>query len=413
MIFYNLINILQEERGMKAMKRCYWIGFAVLEISYWCFHGSFIGFLMSYLLSKGITNTMVSIFMASFLLASFVGSFVWGMVSDRFHTNRRVSIACFLAAGALMYLIYFSYDSIPMLAVLYPMLGFVCLPHATNIDSWLLLACENNFTVYGKIRCLPSLLYAVISIVLGRMILTFGYSVMLAFGTVFLITGIAAAVMLPESRRAAKDKTEESPGITSLNRVFDSGAYRYLIVILFLVGLAVAPVNNLKMPLLENVGGTVSDLGIDAFICAVVQVPFIAVAGRIERYSLRMRYLLIAGLPFLTLILAFYAVSPVMIFAGSFLYNMGVGILLPTMRSVTERNVSPAYRNLGHNTADAVYNSVTGIISLLYSGLVIDLYGVKSMLMICILIVLVPVIMTGKAAVNHWIHVSCKQLSYK
>lgn len=58
---------------MKAMKRCYWIGFAVLEISYWCFHGSFIGFLMSYLLSKGITNTMVSIFMASFLLASFGG----------------------------------------------------------------------------------------------------------------------------------------------------------------------------------------------------------------------------------------------------------------------------------------------------------------------------------------------------
>ena len=240
---------------MKTIKRRHWIGFAVIEISYWCFHASFIGFLMSYLLSKGITNTMVSIFMASFLLASFVGSFAWGMVCDRFHTNRKVSIACFLLAGVLMYLIYFSYDSIPMLAVLYPLLGFVCLPHATNIDSWLLLICENNFSVYGKIRCLPSFFYAITSVVLGRMISEFGYSLMLSVGTVFLIMGITAAALLPEGRGAVSDKgnakTEAGGkfGLRSLNQVFASGEYRYLIVILFLVGLAIAPVNNLKMPL--------------------------------------------------------------------------------------------------------------------------------------------------------------------
>ena len=169
-------------RGEKAMKKSYWIRFSLLEISYWGFHASFIGFLMSYLLSKGITNTMVSIFMASYLLAAFVGSFVWGMVCDRLHTNRKVSIMCFLAAGAVMFLIYFSYDNIPMLAVLYPMIGFVSLPHATNIDSWLLLVCENNLTVYGRIRCLPSLFFAVTSFVLGRLISDFGYSLMLVFG---------------------------------------------------------------------------------------------------------------------------------------------------------------------------------------------------------------------------------------
>ena len=197
-------------------------------------------------------------------------------------------------------------------------------------------------------------------------------------------------------RDAARDKGNDAGGfrLSSLNQVFASNSYRYMIVILFFVGLAIAPVNNLKMPLLENVGGTVSDLGVDGFICAVVQVPFIAMADRIEKYSLRFRYVLLAGLPFLTLMLAFYAVSPVMIFAGSFLNNMGVGILIPTMRSVTERNVSPAFRNLGHNVADAIYSSLTGIISLLYSGLVMDLYGVKSLLMICLLIVLIPVIMT-------------------
>ncbi|WP_289300980.1 MFS transporter [Sporofaciens musculi] len=392
---------------MSTMKKSYWIGFSVLEVSYWSFHASFIGFLMSYLLTKGITNTVVSIFLASYLLAAFLGSFIWGMVCDRFHTNRKVSILCFLAAGVLMYLIYFSYESILVLAVLYPLLGFVSLPHATNIDSWLLLTCENNLSIYGKIRCLPSLMFAITSVILGQLVSAFGYHFMLIFGTFFLLTGITAAVMLPDSKDAAQEKPAGGFSVRSLKQMFsscsnDGPGYSYLIIILLLVGLAVAPINNLKTAVLQSVGGTVADIGIDAFICAITQVPFIALADKLEKYSLRLRYILIALLPFLTMALAFGAVSPVMIFAGSCLLNMGVGIMLPTMRSVTERNVAPAYRNLGHNIADAVYNSVAGIVSLLYSGFVIDRFGVKSMLFLCILIVSIPVIITLYDAVRHW-----------
>jgi len=375
---------------------------------------------MSYLLSRGITNTVISIFLASYLLAAFLGSFIWGMVCDRFHTNRRVSIVCFLAAGVLMYLTYFSYDSIALLAVLYPLLGFVTLPHATNIDSWLLLTCGNNLSVYGRIRCLPSFMYAVTSVALGRLITAVGYHFMLVFGTFFLVTGIVAAVLLPDGREAAQEKSAGGFCIRSLKQIFLSdetcrshggmqhgmiSGYSYLIIILLLIGLAIAPMNNLKTAVLQSVGGTVADLGVDAFICSITQVPFIALADKMEKYSLRMRYILIALLPFLTMVLAFCAVSPVMVFAGSFLLNMGVGILLPTMRGVTERSVAPAFRNLGHNIADAVYNSVAGIISLLYSGIVIDRFGVKSMLMICILIVSIPVMITCRDAVWHWMSV--------
>lgn len=86
-----------------------------------------------------------------------------------------------------------------------------------------------------------------------------------------------------------------------------------------------------------------------------------------------------------------------MVFAGSGLINFGVGILLPTMRSVTESSVSPAFRNLGHNIADTVFNSVTGMLSLVCSGIVIGLFGVKRMLGICVVIILAAVVL---AAVN-------------
>lgn len=379
------------------MKKKYWIGFSLLEISYWCFHASFIGFLMSYLLTKGITNTMMSIFLASYLLTALLGSFIWGMVCDRFQTNRKVSIACFLIAGFVMYAIFFSGGNIAMLAVLYPILGFVALPHAVNIDAWLLLVCKNDLSIYGKIRSTPSLMYAITSVVLGRLIAVHGYSLMLISGTFFLIIGIAIAVMLPEGEGAVQNKGNDDLGIRSVKQVFHSGSYRYLIVLLFLIGLAIAPMNHLKTAILENVGGNVSDLGIDGFISAVTQVPFIACADKIEKLPLRVRYLLVTGLPFIAYLLAYCAVSPVMIFVGSGLINTGIGILLPTMRSVTERSVPSAFRNLGHNIADTVFNSVTGMLSLLCSGVVIGLFGVKSMLGICIVIILAAVIL---AAVN-------------
>ncbi|NBI59733.1 hypothetical protein D3Z53_17120 [Lachnospiraceae bacterium] len=323
------------------------------------------------------------------------GSVIWGIVCDRFQTNRKVSVACFLTAGFVMYAIFFSEGNRVLLAMLYPILGFVALPHAVNIDSWLLLACKNDLSIYGKIRCTPSIMYAVTSVVLGRLIAAHGYFLMPFFRTFFLMTGIAAALMLPEGEKVIQDHEKNDMGMGSVKQVFHSASYRYLIVLLFLIGLAIAPMNHLKTAILENVGGTVSDIGIDGFISAITQVPFIACADKIEKLPLRIRYLLVTGLPFTAYLLAYYAVSPVMVFAGSGLINFGIGILLPTMRSVTESSVSPAFRNLGHNIADTVFNSVTGILSLVCSGIVLSVFGVKSMLGICIVIILAAVILAA------------------
>ena len=340
---------------------------------------------------------MISIFLASYLLTSLLGSVFWGSVCDRFQTNRKVSIACFLIAGFAMYAIFFSEGNGVLLALLYPILGFVALPHAVNIDSWLLLVCKNDLSIYGKIRCTPSIMYAVTSVVLGRLIAAHGYFLMLVFGTFFLMTGIAAAVMLPEGEKVVQDKEKQDVGRGSVKQVFHSESYRYLVVLLFLIGLAIAPMNHLKTAILENVGGSVSDLGIDGFISAITQVPFIACADKVEKLSLRVRYLFVTGLPCIACLLAYCAVSPVMIFAGSGLINSGIGILLPTMRSVTETSVSPSLRNLGHNIADTVFNSITGMLSLVCSGIVIGMFGVKSMLGICIAVIFAAVAL---AAVN-------------
>lgn len=375
------------------MKKTCWIKFSLLEIAYWCFSASFISFLASYLLSKGISNTVLSLYLASYLLAAFVGSFVWGAVCDYFHTNRKIIIFSLSLTLLIIYFIYFFAPDKIALAILYPLLGFIIQPQSTNIDSWLLLACHNDSAVYGKIRCQPSVLFAFTAFFLGRFITIHGYYFMLIFSTFFLLLGICTAFITPEEPDMQSSNSSDALNLSTVKELLSSSSYRYMIILLFFTGLAITPINNLKITILNAAGGDVSSLGIDSFIAAFTQVPFIAASGKIKKIPLRIRYLLITVLPFLSVLSAYFAVSPYMIFLGSVFYNIGFGILLPTMRNVTENSISPAHRNLGHYFADAVFNSFTGILSLLYSGMVIDFCGMKVLLLICMASSLVPVLM--------------------
>ena len=375
------------------MKKSYWVKFSILEIAYWCFSASFISYLVSYLLSKGISNTILSLYLASYLFAAFIGSFAWGAVCDHFHTNRKIIILSFLLTLLVIYLIYFLAPNKIMLSFLYPLLGFLIQPQATNIDSWLLLTCHNSSSIYGKIRCQPSVLFAFVSFFLGRLISLQGYYFMLIFSTFFLLLGICTALITPEDIDPQTMEKPVSINLFSIKELFSISSYRYMIILLFFIGLAITPINNLKITVLNSVGGDVSSLGIDSFVAAFTQVPFIALAGKTEKLSLRLRYTLVTALPFLSVLSVFFATRPYMIFISSVFYNIAFGILLPTMRAVTENSVPPVHRNLGHYFADAVFNSFTGILSLLYSGILIDLCGMKALLFVCLICSLIPLFM--------------------
>ncbi len=380
---------------MKTISKLQLFGFSLLEISYWCFNASFIGFLVSYLLSKDVSNSTLSILLAAYLLAAFLGSLVCGILCDHLISNRTAIIVCLIITGIIIYLIYFLAPSIPALAILYPLLGFISQPQASNIDSWVLLSCRNNISIYGKIRCTPSIFFAFVSFILGNLISSNGYYFMLIFATFFLIVGTFTAIFLPPASNRLPKPDNNAKKTFNINNLFSCKPYIFLIILLLFIGIATSPLYNLKASILAEVGGTVTSLGIDSFIAAITQVPFLVLAPKIKQLPLRYRYICICSFHLITLLLAVFSISPAMIFVSTFFYNAAYGIMLPTIREVTENNVPFNYRNLAHNIADAVYNSFSGIISLLYSGSIIDIYGSKCLLFICIFIICVPLIINA------------------
>jgi len=139
------------------MSKRHFLGFSALEITYWGFHASFIGYASAYILSRGVSNTVMSLLLSGFLLCAFIGSMVFGRICDSWQTNKYVFMPCMAASYALILLIYFFADRVPVLSVCYPLLGFFFQPQGANADAWVLSAYDHDQKMYGKIRSMPSL----------------------------------------------------------------------------------------------------------------------------------------------------------------------------------------------------------------------------------------------------------------
>jgi|LAHS01.1.fsa_nt_gb predicted MFS family arabinose efflux permease len=367
------------------------VGFSLLDGLYWGFYAVFVGYIATYLLDCGMSNSFLSIMLAVFMLCSFFGAFFWGGQCDKHHTNKKVFIPEFIAAVIVAFVIFFAAKwNLWIAAVLYPVFGFLSAPLGSNLDAWMLKRFHKDAGMYGKARAIGSFGYALVALIIGLLINAFGYIVM-PIGiivTAGMVLGMALVM-------------QDSPynGVEHIEHVNAAGLlkirpYIYMVVILFMTGLACAPINNMKIVILKSVGGDVGVLGIDAFIGTTLQAVFMFLSGRLKKIPAYQRLVLMTGCIFVMMLFIMTAVNPVMIIISSIMWNISYGVMLPTVREITEKNVHGALKNTAHSMADAVYSSFAGIIALTYSGFVMDSFGAKSVAFLGFGLMIVPVIMS-------------------
>ena len=367
------------------------LSFSLLDSLYWAFYAAFAGYITTYLLSCGMSSAVLSLTLAAFMGMSFIGSFFWGSRCDKAGTNRKIFIPEFAAAILVAMAIYFLAEKNYMIsALLYPLFGFLSAPLGSNLDSWMLRSFNRSAAVYGRARAVGSAGYAVAMLVCGQLITVFGYMVIPAASLFFAaIVLLIAFLTREEPYENIRSRAGGSP-----KDLLKIRPYMYMIIILFLSGLAISPINNLKIVILESVGGDVSNLGMDAFAGVMLQACLLFISGSLRRLPPYVRLFLASLCTLITAVLTFLAVNPLMIILGTVMNNIGNGLLLPTMRQITESTVSGTLKNTAHAMCDATFGSFAGIIALLYSGSLMDAFGARSAALLGSFIMISPVIMS-------------------
>ena len=284
---------------------------------------------------------------------------------------------------ALYYLIYAFSDNFLLVNIFYPLLGFVIVPQASNLDSWILKCFAHRPQVFGPARGWASAGFAVFMLIYGKLIQHFGYGIMPWFATAIVGGAILVAFMQPDSP-VVEGSGKGGIKLKDIASLTKSPIYMFIIVLMLFIGLTMSPVMNMKIVILESVGGDVSHQGIDSFFLCFFQLPFFFLTGMVRKIPQRTRILLGSSGALIMAILDLLAVSPAMVIAGSVFHGVGYSILLPTVREIVEQKIDPAIKTTAHGVCDAVYGSLAGIVSLLYVGGLIDAAGTTPVFIISI-----------------------------
>ena len=165
---------------------------------------------------------------------------------------------------------------------------------------------------------------------------------------------------------------------------FHDHKYLIWVMLILLSGLATAPVANLKVVLLERAGAGPQALGVDGFLGSMVQFVMFFAVSRLDHLRPARRMLIVSGCVVSAITLYLTASGIVMIYMGSMLLYGTYSIINPCTREIVRDSVIPREQTTAMGIADACQNNVSTMISMLYSGMISERFGMNTLLSVCL-----------------------------
>ena len=250
-------------------ERRIFIRFCVLQAAYWSFFAAFPGYISAFALSQGVSTSLLGVILAANMLCALSGSLVWGRWVDKNGASRKFYLLGNGVALFLCLLLYFFGRSPLVLLITYSLFGFMTGPIPTTLDAWVITAFPQRSDAAARSRAFGTLGFAVVMLLMGQLIVRFGYGAMPAAALFFMAVNFIVAPFQPKGRAQAEigeSGTEIAPAQENPRQLLSSRRYVLMAAAVFFTGMAISPINTMKLVLLENVGGDVSVLGWDSFI---------------------------------------------------------------------------------------------------------------------------------------------------
>ncbi|MFP4373356.1 MAG: MFS transporter, partial [Spirochaetaceae bacterium] len=374
--------------------------FAILQFLFWSSIVCFEAFLVPYLRSVGYAPGQIGTVMAAVFALALVGQPILGSITDRIGSPRYLVAAVLIVAAAgvnLIPLVRFSLFAILGLALLYSVTAN-SLPAV--LDAWIMSRRDTLAPPdYGIARGFGSLGFATAAVVIGFLTDRYGLQLLFPAYLILVLAAAGTALFMPRpprperpasgAKQTAAEWAPEELGlpapapevrtppvrgfINGLRAVLRNRSY------LLLLGSAMVAFTGLRagitfIPLLiEEVGGTVSDVGLAHSIGAVSEVPLFFLSTLILR-----RY---RGLPLLGAILVLFALrlyaytlvgSAWGVLALQLTHGLTFGLFLAAAVDYIHRIAPPEHRGFFQALAPSVYFGIGSIVGSWLGGIIIE-----------------------------------------
>ena len=374
--------------------------FTTVMILYYISCCAIMGFAALFMQSRGFTNTETGLFFTCSSFLCIVQQMLYAVALDRFpRLSARHFLLGFGVISILLGILLSFTTKKTVLFICYTLLNSCILTSSSLINTFGIEFVNAGIPLnFGLARGLGSLSYACSSLFLGNIISHYSVSVILplhiATQCVLLLLLSLHTVNTPGS----STMPTELPSESSHNMLSFLRANPFLLLLftgMLLLYFSYTVINNFHINIIEATGGGSRELGISTSIAALLELPAMAAFTPLSRKILPRTLLLISCVFFfLKISMLFFAGNIIDVYASQILQFFSYGIFVPASTYYINSILPPCDKMKGQSALGIFTFGLSGLISSLLCGALLDLFSVKIMLGCFSLLALAGLIIT-------------------
>lgn len=337
---------------------------------YFALFALFLSFLPIYSAKVGISGTHIGLILGMGSLISIVAQPLWGMVSDRTRTIKKI-LLLLLLASVLIGTLLFQAHQIWSLVILVALMNVFFLPTDPLVESLNFQTSEREKVGYGSVRMFGALGYACVSLTAGYALNAWGMD-----SLSWIFFGVGCVALLLALGLSDVQASTVRPSLHHLKQFF----LQSHTLIFFLMVLIVAiphKMNDTFIGLyMEQLGGDVRLTGLSWFVMTITETVMFALISKIMKPGKEAVFMMIAaGMYCLRFLLSSWIGTPyglvaLQVFQGFTFVFFYVGALQYLYRIVPDQ-----WKATGQTALTATFFGVSGIVGSTAGGWLMDEYG--------------------------------------
>ncbi|WP_313891634.1 MFS transporter [Psychrobacillus sp.] len=330
----------------------------------------FIPFLPIYFAEQGLTPGQIGFIMGTGGFVVIVAQPLWGMISDKTRTIRKVLLVLILCSSVIGYLLYdaSSYFQLILFAML---LYFFLMPIDPLAESLNFTTAESLKISYGSIRTYGALGYAVVSLLTGYVMSYFGaHSLAVLFAGLGVVSFVVCWKM-PDAPVSGKPVT-----LGSLKHFFRNKETLLFLLLVFICSVPARMNDTFLGVYIRELGGGAELLGQAWFLAAGSEIVVFALSYWWLRKGKELIIISIAaGFYFIRFFLAAWITDPHMLAYLQVLQMLTFPIFYSAAIQYLYRIVPVEWRATGQTVLALLFFGVSGIFASYIGGALYGAFG--------------------------------------
>lgn len=341
---------------------------------YFALLAMFIPFLPVYFAEQGLSKSQIGFIIGTGGIITIIAQPLWGMISDRTKTIRKVLLLLIVFASVTGYFLY-NTSSYTLLVVFAMLTYFFLMPIDPLTESLNFRISESAGINYGSIRTFGALGYAVMSLLTGYLMTQYGaHSLAILFAGIGLLSFIVI-LAIPDAPVAGKPVT-----LKSLKN-FLSGKETLLFLLLVFISSIPARMNDtfLGVYILE-LGGTPGLVGQAWFLAAGSEIVVFALSFWWLRKGKELIVISLAGgFYFIRFFISAWITDPHILAYLQVLQLLTFPVFYTAAIQYLYQIVPVEWRATGQTVLALLFFGVSGIIASYVGGALYEFFGGKAL----------------------------------